>query len=129
MRDKMEERARQIEYNGVRIWYSDYTNLHGQEFVDLIWENNRRFLNRPPEELEDSLVFLDITGCAISRDVMRAFEESGKLVKPHQKALAVVGVAGLKRVFVDFLSRVTLINARIFTDSQKALDWLVSQAE
>jgi len=125
----MTERAGVIEYEGVKILYSDYSDLAGQEFIDLIWENNKKFLDRPPEELKDSLVLLDITKSTVSRSAVKAFEESGKMVHPHQKALAVIGVVGLKRVFVDFLSRITHINARIFTTAQDALDWLVEQSK
>ncbi len=125
----MDERAREIEYKGIKIWYSDYSNLRGEEFVNYVHSNIDKFMNRPPEEYSNSLIFLDITNASFSREVLAAFERSGKIIKPHQKALAVIGVAGMKKFFVDFLRRMTLVNARIFDSAQEALDWLVAHAE
>lgn len=125
----MEERSKTIEHKGFKIWYTDYSNLHGDEFLQYIERNIERFMSRPEDELNNSLVLINLTDSTIRKDVFAAAEKSMKTIRPYYKAVAVVGVAGMKKVLVDIVTRVTSTQAKAFNDINTALDWLAEQKQ
>jgi len=121
------ERTRNIYHRGVVIWYSDYSNLKGQELVEAIRSNIKKYLARPKDEKEIGLALLNIDNAVLDRDAVEAFKRSGEQIRDFQKVVAVVGAKGMKGVIIDWVSFFTKVKIKTFHDEQTALDWLVEQ--
>ncbi len=123
----MEERTRTIQHKGINIWYSDYSELQGSELVDMINLNIEKYMAWRSGPDSTGLALLNVNNAVLHKDAIEAFKKSGSVIRPHQQAVAVVGVKGMKGVIIDWVSFLTKVKIKTFDEMQKALDWLIEQ--
>ena len=113
-----------IEHRGHRIWFADYSGLAGETFVRAIHDTQQAFTsqNRPDGS---GLILNDIDDAVIDTPALSALKETGVNVEPYVKKVAVIGVVGLKRMFLNIAVRFTGLTIQAFESRESALDWLV----
>jgi hypothetical protein len=116
-------RSRWIEHQGKKILYQDFANLfyNTQAVKAELATVQDLVLNEPENSV---LVLSDFTNTEIGGDLMPLLNASSKVTKSHIRKTAVVGVAGIKRLFGDLLSRITGQPLMFFADDLQAKEWL-----
>ena len=112
-----------ITYKGHTILFTDYKGLRGNEIVELLHTANVIIL-----EAEDSVLGLaDFTGTYATDEIVAYLqcEETKQAAKKLRKN-AVVGVTGIKRLFLNLYNKVTGGGAKPFDDLESAKEYLIS---
>ena len=112
-----------LTHKGKDILYEDYTNLTGEQIARLV-----PAITKITEEKDykDILLLLDFTNSFANKEATNAFGESGKVSKDRLKKTAVLGITGVKKVLLNFVTRVSKVDARPFATEEEAKDYLVS---
>ena len=116
-------RMKWIPHKGKEILYEDYTNLTGEQIARLvpaitkITEDN---------DYKDILLLIDLSNSFANKDATNAFGESGKISKGRLKKTAVLGITGVKKVLLNFVNRVSKVDAKPFSSEEEAKEWLIS---
>jgi hypothetical protein len=118
------DRIKTVEFGGRKIEYVDYTHLKGDEYVQTVQQVTSHF-TRPGLPSDKSILMLvDVTDSTITQPVLDAMRESVKGLGNHVKAMAVVGVTGLKKVFLDIVNAVSSEEIKAFGTLDEAKNWL-----
>ncbi len=114
-----------MDHKGKRILYVDFRNLSSQEILQLMKVSDDMVLASPSKVL----YLGNIENAAVSREVMsRLRQYADKSVRKKFERLAVVGVAGVKRVFFDaFVAMLDKsgVQVKSFRTEDEAKEWLV----
>jgi hypothetical protein len=117
--------AKWMDCKGKRILYVDFRNLSSKEILSLMRESDDMVLSSPSKVL----YLGNIENAAVSREVMGQLKQyAGKTVRKKFEKLAVVGVAGVKKVFLDaFVAMLdkSSVQVKPFKTEDEALKWLV----
>jgi hypothetical protein len=118
-----ESRMKWLTHNGKDILYEDYTNLTGEQIARLV-----PAITKITEEKDykDILLLLDFTNSFANKEATNAFGESGKVSKDRLKKTAVLGITGVKKVLLNFVNRVSKVDAKPFSSEEDAKEWLIS---
>ncbi|MFX0029160.1 MAG: hypothetical protein ACFE8B_08120 [Candidatus Hermodarchaeota archaeon] len=119
-----EARARMkwINYKGHEILLDDYTNIMPEQFAPLI----KRILNLTIHSgKKDILLIVDVTGAFANKEAVNAFSEAGKKSKSLIKKTAVVGITGVKKIFLNIVNKFTGLNAKPIPSIEDAKEWLI----
>ena len=79
------------------------------------------------EPLKSVRLLTDVTGAHYDSEGVGVIKEFSKATTPHNKASAVVGVEGIKRIIVQSLIKLTGRDIRLFNTREEALEWLAAQ--
>lgn len=112
-----------ITYKGHNILFTDYKGLRGNEIVEMLHTANTIIL-----EAEDSVLGLaDFTGTYATDEIVAYLqcEETKQAAKKLRKN-AVVGVTGIKKIFLNMYNIVTGGGAKPFDDLESAKEYLIS---
>ncbi len=123
--DIMEEarsRMKYVTHKGMEIEINDFTNLRGDRFASIIKANTQISLN---SDKRDLLGIIDVSNSYINKETLNAFNESGEATKHLIAKTAVVGVTGLKKIFLNVVNKFTKLEAKPFDTIEEAKDWLV----
>ena len=71
----------------------------------------------------------DVRGIVAAPEVLELFKVSGAQMGKHRGRQAVVGIYGVRVIFLDVINRITGGNARPFETLEQAKDWLVDSIE
>ena len=123
MGDLIEERVKWINYKGKDILRDDYTNLQGDEFVEIIKTLTDHVINVGKKDI---LLLLDLNNSYTNKPVVTAFTEAGKRVRPVVKKTAVLGITGVKKVLLNAVNKLSSIDANPFSSEEEAKEWLIS---
>lgn len=74
---------------------------------------------------KDILLIVDVTGAYANKEVVSAFSESGKKSKVLLKKTAVVGITGVKKIFLNIVNKFTGLNAKALSSMEEAKEWLI----
>jgi hypothetical protein len=118
------ERVRFIEHRSRRLLLLDFSYCRAEEVLKLIEDTGKIIRVEPPRSL---LTLTDVTGTKYNMDVTQTMKEFTNGNKPHIRAAAVVGIDGLKKIVYEAIMRFSERNVPIFSDIEKAKDWLVEQ--
>ncbi len=111
-----------IEYKGKRILYSDYRGLSVQEMIANT-ELAARILAETPGQ---SLTLVNYEGLSATREYMDRVKQLGKeVLVPKTAKQAILGISGMKMVFLYAYNRFTGGKAVPFSNEAAALEWLV----
>ncbi len=117
--------AKWIEHKGRKILYVDIRNASSREFVAALREGDA-LARASPEKI---LYLGNIEGASASREVMKVIKEiADNMGRRMLIKLAVVGVAGVKKILMDAVVSMfdnSGVPVRTFRTEQEALDWLV----
>jgi hypothetical protein len=112
-----------ITYKGHKILFVDYKGLRGNEIVEMIHTANQIIL-----EAEGSILsFGDFTGTYATDEIVAYLqnEETKQAAKKLRKN-AVVGITGIKKIFLNVYNMVTGGGAKPCNDIESAKEYLIS---
>jgi len=117
-----ESRMKWISHKGKDILYEDYTNLTGEQIAQLVPAITKL---TEEKDYKDILLLLDLTNSFANKEATNAFGESGKISKDRLKKTAVLGITGVKKVLLNFVTKVSNVDAKPFSTEEEAKDYLV----
>lgn len=118
----MPDKSGFIQYKDKEIFYVDYTNIDN---VDELRERIKR-----AEEMlvgsgkKDLLELVDVTGSYAESESIILLKESAKVSVPYIKRSAIVGVAGVKKVLLEFVKKFSGLNIEAKGSLEEAKEWL-----
>ncbi len=115
--------SKTIDYRGHRIHRADYSNLDEEEVIKAMRHNTQENLD---EGERDLLLMLILEGVNVSKNVLKANIELAPKIRPHLKKTAVVGLAKIQHLFINYIISVFAIDVRAFEDETEAKEWLIS---
>ncbi len=119
----MSERVKWLDHKGKKTLYNDYTNLAGDEMLKPIKELGDHLDNLDEKEI---LPLLDFRNSYANKANVEALRKSGERNKQLFKKVAVLGITGVKKVFLHMVNKLTGIGANPFDTEEEAKDWLIS---
>jgi len=122
----MSDRVKLIQYKGKEILFVDYRNLGGEDYLRVISEFRDKLRAELSMGKDNILYLVDITDSVTGNEQYRMQIDLARDFHKNIKAVAVIGVEGFKRFFVNIASRI-LTNMQVFNDEVQAKDWLVNQ--
>jgi hypothetical protein len=130
MSDIINDHVRWITHKGQRIVFSNYRNLEGDAFINQIKQNQMdtkaAWYREGSEKL---LILMDITDCTISKEVLQEFKERAREGQSYTKAMAVLGITGVRKFLFGVMQSLTSAKLQAFSTLEEAKDWLVEQAD
>ena len=110
-------------YKGQDILFTDYTGLQGHEIVKMMQTANRIII-----EADDSVLGLaDFSGTYATDEIVAYLQsEDSKQAAKNLKKNAVIGVTGIKKMFLNLYNMVTGGGAKPFEDLASAKEYLIS---
>jgi len=114
-----------ISHKGEQIFFSDYTHVPPEEFVDCIHRHHNHQMEFIDSQETRILVLTDVTGSLATRDVMNCLKEKTKVAGKHIRKSAVVGVEGIQKLLLRGVNKFSRLDTRAFDTREEALDWLV----
>ncbi len=119
------ERSRIIVHKGVTIIVADLSNLSDiEESIAVVYKTMNLVATQAPKSVR---LLTDVTGTPFNARGVEALKVYAKSNTPYLKASAVAGVAGIKKIVVDSIIRLTGRDIRSFATTEDALDWLAAQ--
>jgi hypothetical protein len=112
-----------ITYKGHKILFADYKGLRDHDIVKMMQSANKMV-----EEAEDRVLGLsDFSGTYATDEIVKYLqsEDSKQTAKKFQKN-AVVGVTGIKKMFLNVYNMVTGGGAKPFDNLESAKEYLIS---
>jgi len=101
--------------------YRGLSSNNEKEFINVIDEAKEFILNAG----KNLLILVDVTDSYGNSSIVKRMKEDGKLEKPFVSKEAVIGVTGLKEVFLKGINLFSKQNIRPFPTIEEAKDWLV----
>ncbi|MBN1779885.1 STAS/SEC14 domain-containing protein [bacterium] len=121
----MEDRIRFFEHSGKKILLLDVSGMKpGESFIRFIDSAKQVIRTKPENSL---LTLFDATDSYFNNATIDMLKEFTAGNKSYVRASAVVGITGLKKVMLNFISK---FSSRTFKQSdtrEEAMDWLVQQ--
>jgi hypothetical protein len=115
---------RRITHKGQEILYFDYKGLRGKEVLEQLQANTRVILDSPET---DFLTLSDFRNVYADEESMAYLQsEEVKAAARKTKKKAVLGITGLKKMFLNLYNTFTGIGTRAFDDEETAKEYLVS---
>lgn len=113
-----------IDYSGKKILYTDYRGLQEAQLVQAI-EAQAQMVRMMPHKV---LILDNITDVNITKDFMNRAKELGKeIIETKTLKNAIVGVTGIKKVFVQTYNFFTGGKSHAFEKEIDALEWLIKK--
>ncbi len=112
-----------ITYKGHDILFTDYTGLRDNDIIKMMQTANRTII----EAHDNVLGLADFSGTYATDEIVQYLqsEDSKQAAKKLEKN-AVVGVTGIKKMFLNLYNMVTGGGAKPFDDLTSAKEYLVS---
>jgi hypothetical protein len=113
-----------ITYAGREILFADHVGLRGEALLQSLQQATQKAIEAPQNDL---LLLADYTDTYVNDEIMAYLtgEESKQVAKKARK-IAVVGVTGIKKIFLNTYNLVTGSGTRAFNDLESAKQYLVS---
>ncbi|MFW9989060.1 MAG: hypothetical protein ACFFC3_10415 [Candidatus Odinarchaeota archaeon] len=116
------KRMKWISYKENEILLDDYTNIYPEQFAPLI----KRITDLTFKSgKKDILLIVDVTGAYANKEAVDAFVEASKKSKPLLKKTAVVGITGVKKIFLNIVNKFSGVNAKALSSMEDAKEWLL----
>ena len=116
-------RMKWINYKGHEILLDDYTNIMPNQFAPLV----ERITNLTLQSgKKDILLIVDVTGAYANKEAVNAFSEAGKISKSLIKKTAVLGIKGVKKIFLNIVNKFTGLNAKPLNTIEEAKEYLIN---
>ena len=119
----MRKRIYPIYHNGVKIYFTDWTNLNDEdEAVAAIIETTEFVVQNNEKDL---LEIIDVRGSYATARIIMILKDEAKKTEPFSKKKAIVGISGSKKIFLNAINRLVNNKIRAFDTLDDAKDWLV----
>jgi RNA recognition motif-containing protein len=117
-----------IKYKGKEILYVDFSNKasvrNKEEILNTIDEAKKIIKMYAPNSC---LIITNLTKTGFDKEISEAFKNYSKHNTPFVKASALIGIAGMQKLFLDFIRKVTRRNFYLTNDLDKAKEWVINQ--
>lgn len=120
----MENRVRTEIYKGKKIIFLDYTKVdrHVEDKFMKVLQQAREFIMRAGKDL---LILVDVRDSYATTKMIAKMKEDGKAERPFVKKSAVVGITGMKEIFLKGINLFTQQGIQPFNTIEEAKEWLV----
>ncbi|MHA1933632.1 MAG: hypothetical protein ACW96X_13900 [Promethearchaeota archaeon] len=115
-------RMKWITYEGKEILLDDYTNILPEQFPPLIEQITTLTFQSGKKDI---LLIVDVTGAFAGKEAVSAFVESGNKSKILLKKTAVVGITGVKKIFLNIVNKLTKLGVKPVSTIEDAKEWLI----
>ncbi len=117
-------RIRWIEHNKIPILFLDYSNfLDSDETVKTIQEVNEYTVQ---QKLQGIYLLIDVRNSyADKKIIIEALKHNAKIIKPHTKKAAVVGVTSSQKFILTIVNLFSGLGLKSFETIDDAKDWLI----
>ncbi len=121
-------KSRWTEYKGKDILYIDLSNfgvnVHGfdAELTETVTTIGQKMYEQP---LNSVLVLVDLRNTAMTQQSNSLLTERIKDTKKYVLRTAVVGLTGLRKMFLDYFSMIASSETGSFEEPAAGLEWLV----
>ncbi len=122
----MNERFKIITRSNKKICISNYNNLSGNEYVDIIWETNQYCIDEYEKDKIPLLLLSDVTDSLASKEVVSTFKAVAKKIKPYAKKSAIIGITTVQRILLNAVNKFSALQTKAFETEKEAIEWLVS---
>lgn len=113
-----------IVYKGKTIYYFDHEGLRGEALLENIKAGNNMILQA---ESRDILTLANFTDTYASDEILKYLTgPDSKMASKKIKKSAVLGVTGIKKIFLNMYNLVSHTAAKPFDDLESAKEYLVS---
>ncbi len=110
-------------YKNQKISHLDFRKLSGDDFINML-NASRDYVVKNT----DLLILIDVTGSSIFGKVVDEAKKFSRIIKPHRKKTALLGVEGAKKVLLQsilFFSGGFTPQVKTFDTKEDALEWLI----
>jgi CMP-2-keto-3-deoxyoctulosonic acid synthetase len=117
-----------ITYGGKQILHIDLSNFKEDlksfeaELTATVSTIGQEMYRQPPHTV---LVLVDLRNTAMTSTAQKLLTERIKDTRQYVKKTAVIGMSGIRRVFLDFFSHLAGSDTSAFDDLETAKEWLV----
>jgi hypothetical protein len=112
-----------IEYKGKKILYADYRGLKSE---DLMLQNLKAEGEIYKSTSFNILSLADFRDTYISKDFMEKIKQLGKEHKGRTAKAAVLGITGIKNIFINVYTAFTGESLKCFNDELSAKEYLIN---
>ncbi len=120
----MNDRVRFVEHKGVRVLLLDASNCAPEVTVEVMKASRELARTQPLNSLR---TVVDVTNSHFNDASSHEIKISAEANKPYARALAVVGVRGLKKIVLNVVIRASGREIPIFETREEAMDWLATR--
>jgi len=122
-------KSRWAEYGDKQILYIDLSNFKDDikgfeaEITTAIKTLGQRMYEQPSGSV---LVLVDLSNTTLSQSANHFLSEAIKDTKKYVKRTAVVGMTGIRKMFLDYFAMLANSDTGSFTDIDSAIKWLLA---
>lgn len=114
--------AEWIEFKGKKIIYVNYVGMSKVEMTEMVKKATQMILDAKSDEV---LSLSNVTDCFFDKDLMDTIKTQGAISLPHCKKAAVVGVTGIRSVFLSAANAFWPKSRKPFDTVEEAKNYLV----
>ena len=116
-----------IPHGGKRIIFVDYSNLQGQELIDLIKAAREEVLGAIDRGEKGFFSLVDLTDTVAGAEAVSLFREASTVMAGNLAASAVVGITGIKKQLLRFINVMAPMQTKAFDSLEEAKQWIADQ--
>jgi hypothetical protein len=120
------QRTETILFNGIKIFYTDFSNLRTEEEIDEIINKSTEYIQHQAEKSLFTLT--NFENIYFNASVANKFTKLAKDIQKFVKANALIGISGLTKIMYDGIMRVTGRDSRTFNSMDEAKEYLLSRS-
>jgi tRNA uridine 5-carbamoylmethylation protein Kti12 len=121
------ERRQILLHNSKKIFYLNYSNLEGAEYIKVIEESIELAKDT---NVGNRLVLVNVTGSVVDKEVLKTLKKLSVQASGNISKTAIYGdsgeVSAIQRLFTLAISAFSKLEIKHFTNREKALAWLTS---
>lgn len=127
------ERIQWIRYGQTDILVGNYSGIRdSDEYSRIIEENTdlsiREIKKRYRPAEHSACMLIDVQDSVINHQTLSVFKLNAKRIEPYTKQIAVLGITGVKKIFLDSVLRFSNVQGCAFDQRQNALEWLAGES-
>ncbi len=116
-----------IDHNGQDVLFVDYSNLSGEQLLRKIKRVATAFEEMAQHHSGRYIAMINARDMCFDKNVLSVFKHNAVRFKPRMKRVAVVGIAGIKKLFFQTISTFSSLELKVFDTKEEALRWLTEQ--
>lgn len=114
-----------IQHKGIKVLETNYSNLKTYEDIEVALTEGSGYIR--DQEYNSVLSLVNFEGTFFSTQITKLFVTEAKKNKPYIKASAIFGIAGLGKIVIDGVVRLTGRDLPTFKTREDALDHLAAK--
>ena len=117
-----------IEHQGRQILSINFSNFHEnetelqREVVAILESVGQEMYSKPPHSV---LVLVDLRNTKMTTNIQKIITERITDTRKYVAKTAVLGMTGIRKIFLDYFGRIARSDTRAFDEFEIAANWLV----